>query len=222
MTTFGNLKTYVARDLRDESNKSFSATVIGDLINDAINKVSDIIPRQFQEDITPDGSQSYQILDGDATRRTALYRVEIWQAASGSLPDRYYCTIPSLRSALVNNTQAGWTVEGGSILIPYRYAQLATTDAYILRLWGTTPYLQLVNDGDTADLDSDAEFAVRECATAEGYDRLLASRALFGQWQTQANNTDMSFAQALSLAERYRQAWKDRRRQLSAMRQMPD
>lgn len=222
MTTFGTLKTQVARDLMDPTNASFSATVVGDLINFGINEVSRICPRNFQEDITPDGSLSYEILGGDAVRRTRLHRVEVWLSATATAPLQPYARVPSLRSSLINDSQGGWTVEGGFVVLPYAWSRFLLTDTYTLRIWGTTPYLQLVNDGDTADLDADLEFAVRECATAEGYDRLLASRALFGQWQTQANNTDMSFGQALQLAERWRQAWKDRRRSLIELAQTPD
>lgn len=65
MTTYSELKTALARDLRDPSLKTFSDAVLGDLINAGIMEVSRFAPQRFTEDISYVTDQlSYQLRSG--------------------------------------------------------------------------------------------------------------------------------------------------------------
>lgn len=57
MTTFAELKTALARDLRDPSGKTFDTDTLGDLLNAGIAEVSRVAPQKFVETIsyTADG-----------------------------------------------------------------------------------------------------------------------------------------------------------------------
>lgn len=216
MTTLAQLQVMVSRDLRDTDNKTFSLAEVTDLINAGITEISLISPRQFQEDLDGVASQSeYQFDTTGTDPRIRPVVVEVWTTS----PVRFYERIPFGGEGLENSTEGGWKWWNGTLSIPYAFA--AKIDAnYTIRVWGYAPYTQLANSSDTTDLDGGKIDAVREYAVAYGFQRLLSERALFDQWQKQANNTDVSAASLLGIASTWDAKWNRRRRQLGTMREL--
>lgn len=212
MTTFVQMQTTVSRALRDESNTTFTAAMVEDLINSGIVELSRIAPRQFQEDIDADGSLEYALDTMDSDPRIRIVRVEAWDASV--TPNRQICRIEPASESLSNESEAGWKWWAGVLSIPYGYSTYLADNTKVIRVWGYAPYTQLVNDSDTTDLPDDLVDAVVEYAAWHGFDRLAADRALYTQWQTTANNTDVSFAALLNSVAVFRGNWERRRKQL--------
>jgi hypothetical protein len=87
--------------------------MVTDLINSAITELTRIAPQPYTEDITPDGSQSYQLDAETAGRRTVATRVEIW---TGS-PLHYYARLEPIGESNVNSSDAGWRVWNGILYL---------------------------------------------------------------------------------------------------------
>ena len=215
MSTLLELVTRVSRELRDTNNATFTAAMVTDLINSGITEIGRIAPQPFQEDIEADGSLSYQLGSATADKRWHVTRAELWTTT----PLRYYTRLPFAGDSRVNSSQAGWRMFNGYLELPQGWADFATA-AYTLRVWGDKPYTRLVNDSDASDLGEDGEEACIEYAAFRGYDRMLAERALFKQWQTQNNNTDASFGGLMQTVSMYGQKWAQRRRQLALIREL--
>lgn len=214
MTTLTNLITFVARDLRDPTLATFTTQEITDFINAGIDAVSEVAPRQAQEDIEPDGSNEYTPLT--VTRPT---RVEVWSVAPQTIHSLH--RIPAAAEGFTNETDVGWKMWAGVLTLPYGFAAYLADDTKNLRIWGYAPYTQLVNGGDTADLSNNAEWAVREYAALQGYERLMNDRSLFANWQTQSNNTDVSVAALINAWATRSQQWERRRKQLTILQESP-
>ena len=217
MTTYLELQTLVSRKLRDTSNNTFTVAIVKDLINAAITEVSRIAPQPYQEDLTPDGSLSYQLNTSAPSRRISLSRVEIWDAS----PARFRVRVAFAGESLVNSSEAGWRTHNGYLELPYSYGTFAADSTFTIRVWGTKPWSALSADGDVTDLDEDAQDAMVECAVFHGYESLLNDRVLFKQYQTQSNNTDVSLGQLMSSVALWQARWDRRRKLLAEMRELP-
>lgn len=206
-STFAQLKTAVARDLRDSGNAVWSTTEVGDLINAGIDEVGEVYPRQVTD-------YSLTITSGVSTYAMPssvswLYRVDVHTSSNS-----YRYTMPS---ALGDGPNTGWEVHASILWLPPDYLPNAGDK---LRLFGYGAYTQLSVDSATTDLDTKGEWAVRAFAVAEGFARLLADRAAFQQWQVDANNTDITAASLNQLALAARRRWEQRRNQLRKMRKL--
>lgn len=216
MSTLLELVTRVSRELRDTGNVTFTTAMVTDLINSGITEMSRIAPQPFQEDIEADGSLSYQLGAATADKRWHVTRAELWYAT----PLRFYCVLPFVADSLVNSSQAGWRVFNGYLELPQGWAEFAADATYTIRVWGGKPYTRLEADGDESDLGEDGEEAVIEYAAYRGFDRLLAERVLFKQWQVSSNNTDVSYGGLLGTVQTYAQKWERRRKQLALVREL--
>jgi hypothetical protein len=219
MTTLADLQVQVSREMRDPNNQTFTTALLTDYLNAGIADISRMAPRQFQEDIEPDGSLSYALLT-TADPRIRLVRVEIWDVAPNTV--RMLIAIPSAASSLWSQTEAGWRVWNGNLELPYTYAAYLADDTRNLRVWGWSPYTKLVASDDDTDLDEGLQEAVVEYAIYRAYEALANDRSLFQQWQINANATDVSVAAILGAMDRFAQRWERRRRQLFELRELPD
>jgi hypothetical protein len=220
VTTFAELKTAVSRDIRDPDNETFVAADVADLINGGIAEVSRFAPRLFQEDITPVvGDFKYHLLAEAADSSVEVRRVEVWDTTTD--PERPIAHVPPGSESLLNASEAGWDLWAGWLWLPYTYAAFLDPAAHMIKVWGYAPYTQLVADDDVTDLSVDAQWAVREFAAYTAYDRLVAQRSLYTQWQTAANNADISPAGLMNALSIWQQKWERRRKQLLVLRESP-
>lgn len=218
--TLDDLIDGVQSDVQDPDGNIFTDAVATDLVNAGIDAVSEVAPRSFVEDITPSqGEFRYQLLDSTADSSVEVSRVEIWDMTVS--PNRPISRVPPASESLLNSSESGWVQWGAFLELPFAFAQYLDPAKYILKVWGYAPYTQLETGADETDLPTRGIWAVREYAAYQAYDRLAAKRALFTQWQTQANNADVSFAGLMNALSIWQQKWERRRKQLLVLREIP-
>lgn len=201
------LITTVSRDLRDEGNKTFTTPMVTDLINEGIAELNRIRPVETMLELDPADWPNYPVtLDN-------IFLVE-WQYQE-AYP---FQTVPESDRG-DTATQGGWDFFAGVLTMPGAMTPPAL-DASI-RVWGYGQRDPLTAGGDQANFrDSSDEQAVRAYARYTGAEMLLHERALFGQWQTQANNTDVSPTQMLQIASTFKQEWSDLRKRVARLRRV--
>lgn len=203
MTTLADLETKLARALRDEAHSTWSTTELDDLINAGIFAVSDVAPREIVQTI---GTVSAGVYSYAASSFSFAYRVDIY-TPSGS----YSHTIPHS----TDGPDDGWEFHGNVVYLPPGWLPDAGST---IRLWGYGAYTQLAASSSTTDLTARAMAAALLYAQIEGYGRLIADRAAFGQWQAEPGNTDTTL---LSLNQTYfslRRRWQEEQRSIRRMR----
>jgi len=204
MTTLANLETYVARDLRDTTNAVFSTAEIDDLINQGINALSAFYPKQIVQTI---GTVSAGVYSYSASSFTTIYRLDIY-SSSGSYKS-------TLAPYIGDSPNSGFELHGGVVYLP---PLVTYTAGDTLRAFGYGGYVALSVSSATTDLDASGEWAVRVFAQAEAFERLLADRATFQQWQSSPGNTDVSAMALATLARAARQRWLTQQQRLRSLR----
>lgn len=203
-STLAQLRTAVARDLRDTGMTTFTSAVIGDLINAGIEEVSRIYPREMVEVVVPVAS-TYAY----STVCEQVFRVEVWRSGK-------FHTLLAANEG--DTSQTGWDLWGGQIRLanPMVDQAVVATDTY--RVWGYAPYVQLAADGDVSDLDTRGEWAVRHFARAQAFTLMHSDRAMFKQWQAQSQNTDVTNNQLNQMVSLYSSEWDRTRNYLRRLR----
>jgi len=229
MPTLANLKTRLARDLRDTSNKTFDATTLGDLINSGIVEVGRISPMQFRDRIFPSANTlSYDLGTAIAipkynnNDKIEVMRVELWNDDP---------VIPELRSVFAprsaeyaNHPEAGWSVWNGKLYITRRQYDLINIDTDSIVVYGYAPWRTLANDLDEFaenGYSPDVEHAALLYARIEAIKRLLVERDLFTQWQTKSGNSDVTPAALMNGLALLEEDWRRKSRAMFVMREAP-
>lgn len=205
MTTLSDLETKLARTLRDTSHNTWSTTELDDLINAGILAVSDVAPREIVQTI---GTVAAGVNSYAASSFSYVYRVDVY-ASSGE----FWGTIPPE----TDGPDSGWQFHGGVVYLPPNWLP---PDGSTVQAWGYGAYLQLSASSSTTDLTARAMAAVMLYGQIEGYGRLIADRAAFGQWQADPGNTDTTM---LALNQAYfslRRRWEAEQRLLRRMRKL--
>jgi hypothetical protein len=193
MTTLSDLRTQVARDLRDSGNATWTTTELDDLINEGVDALADFYPKEIVSTFATVAAATYSY---SASTFSSMYRLDIHNSGA-----TYLRTLPHGIGAGPNS---GWEMHGSVVYLP---PNLSLTAGELLRGFGYGRYTQLSASSSTTDLDTSGVWAVREFAVAEGYSRLLIDRALFQQWQGNSNATDIGAIQLASLAEAAQRKW---------------
>lgn len=197
-TTLGELKTRVANVLLDPNARTFTETMVEELISRGLVEVGRLVPEQFTEDIDPalnTGTYTPRITDfGAAVPDIDIRRVEIWDASVA--PEAFVSRIPPGAHQPVGGQDAGWVVWGGVLYIPSRFVSALDgyIGVYVIRVWGYSPYVMPDSDDDVIDIGAEAENALILYVHLEALRMLLNDRNLFTQWQTRSGNTDTSLA----------------------------
>lgn len=208
MTTLSQLRTSVARDIRDPNKTTFVDANLTDLINAGISEVSRVCPRETIEDVNPVvGTYIYPV----ATK--TAFRAEVWRDGA------FYTLIA--HNDEMDSSQGGWSLHGGNLIVPNGVIDSGrdfTLDVF--KLFGYSGRAQLVNDNDVAELDADTEWGVRAYARFMAFQSMNALRPLFSQWQAQSQNTDVSLNQLEQMVTIYSREWDKTRNHLRTLRKV--
>jgi hypothetical protein len=228
MTAFSDLKTTVARDLRDPDNKTFTTTDLGDLVNLALVEIGRIAPVRFQEDLTPVADQLAYVLRSDAFGAAApipeieVARVELWDTSV--TPNKPLLRLRPYDAEYLAYSNVGWKVWDGTLELPYDlvvYTIAGHESDYLIRVWGYSPYVPLSAADDDAGLSAEREAALRAYCRVEALTRLSIERDLYTQWQTRSGNSDVSPAALMNALNVAMEDWRRRSRALTVLREAP-
>lgn len=204
MATLSDLRTYVAQDLRDPTNATFSVAEIDDFINQGIDAIADVHPTEVVSTFATVAAGVYSYA---ASAFSLIYRLDIYTSAGS-----YRATIPH---GYGDGPDSGWEMHGGVVYLPPSWTYTAGDT---LRGFGYGRYVQLSASTATTDLTTSAIWAVRVFAQAEAFQRLLNDRAKFQQWQSDTNNSDVSALGLASLMGQARSRWDRERGRMRRMR----
>jgi len=205
MTTLLDIRTQVARDLRDTSNATWSTDELDDLINQGLDALADFYPREIVQTIGTVASGTYSYA---ATSFTNAYRLDIYTSAGS-----YDGEIPHG----IGGADSGWELHGNVVYLPPNWMPDAGDT---LRLWGYGRYTQLATDNDATDADTAGVNAVRVFCQVEAFQRLLANRVTFQQWQASPGNTDTTVLGMNQIAFSAQRRWEREQRRLRRMRKL--
>jgi hypothetical protein len=211
MTTLTELSEQISRQLRDIDNRTFGPLTLRDLINDGIIEVNRVAPKEMTDIIVP-LANTYEY----PTDVTEGRRLELWDATT-TPPTVVARVVPASENPVVTSN-SGWELWAGKLRIGYGTLSQITIAQHELYLWGWGKRALLSDLLDVLDASDEAEQAIREYATFAGYERLMADRSLFTQWQTYASNSDVSPTQMGNMTSYWERRWHDRRRQIKVMR----
>lgn len=194
--TLAELRASVLRDLRDPAGNAFSSAEVDDYIAGGLADLNAVAPIESSENLA--------FVVGQTAYATVLkhpYRVEVWREGK---------PLTQVPYNVDNLMQQGWEWFGGTITLPQGYLlTLVLGDQLIAYGYTERDYPEV--DTDTIECDAGGEFAIRKYATAQGYGSLSSDRALFQQWQAQANNADVTPAGLEGMRTRAEAMW-DRER----------
>ena len=207
---FDDLRDAVASDLRDPLHKAFTDTQIGDLVNEGIAELNRLRPLERIE--------SLPLVEGSKAYATTLQGVFLVEGKRQGEPA--YWPIPETDYAAGVGSQGGWTLFGGFLVLPGLMTPL-DPDVDDIRVWGYRDRNELVADSDVPQfIDLTDEQAVRSYARYTALEMLLHDRALFQQWQTQTNNSDISATQLLQAASTLQGQWDTLRKRVARLRRV--
>ena len=190
------LRSRVARDLRDPNNRTFTTAELDDYINGGLVELDMVHPMEH-------------LLVGivDWADLSPLPMDYVWRV----FVVHYGDTGNILREVMVppNNDEVneinGWSLFGGTLKLPGPlYSELnkcIATGTCELRVHGYRDRNWPGGDNSIVELkDQSEEWFLRQYAMWRGWDALRNDRALFQQWQTQSNNSDVSPTQLTNMA----------------------
>lgn len=205
MATLSDLRTYVSRDLRDPTNATFSVPEVDDLINQGIDALADIAPREVMQTV---GTVAADLYSYSVSSFAGIFRVDVYNSSN-----EFRYTLPHG----IDGPNSGWELHAGVLHLP---PDLSMTAGDRLRAWGYARYTQLSASTQTTDVDTSGLWAVRVFAQAEAFQRLMNDRAKFQQWQSDSNNTDVGMLQLASVMSQARARWADEKRRLRKLRRL--
>jgi len=221
--TLLELRTAVRSAVRDPSpGKTFTDSAVTDMVNSGLAEVSLYAPEPYEEafsfnTLANDTFTLRSVLFGGANADISLARVEVWSEEYE--PAHRLLTVPAASAGYDADSQSGWTVWGGVLLLPaYVWSAYAQDPNAYIRVWGYSPYLQLASDSDVAAISPNLKWAVIAYARVEALEMLNADRDLFTQWQTRAGNSDISPAGLMNMLSMARQDWRRRSRAIQRLR----
>lgn len=203
------LRTNVARDLRDPTFAAFSVAELNDYINNGIAELNELHPVEVVLHIVDIASFADLGLDS------------IFKVVSSTVVGVGEDIIPP------NNDETlypnGWTYFAGDLILPAWmmpwYSTQFDAGTIALTIYGYGRRDPVTNDTDVAAFASNTEEqAVRQFARWRGLDALSGDRRLFQQWQTQANNSDVSPTQLANMEMNAGGEWAQTRRRIYTIR----
>ncbi|CAB4177488.1 hypothetical protein UFOVP1344_6 [uncultured Caudovirales phage] len=221
MANRGDIRAEIRRELRDPLGKSWSNDEVNDLINAGINAVSDYSPREYWDVVTythPSVNSSWGVPKViDITPFDNVFRVEIVDADN--------ITIDTLQPDNGNGSSSGWSLFGGSLMLPEKYPfqvekNGSNHDIIRLRVYGYSRHPFLDNDETATTLSEQEQVSCRAYAVMEALGRLMIDRANFQQWQIASGSSDVTISELAVLSNAARQRWYNERQRLRRMRRV--
>ncbi len=203
MTTLADLRTEVARALRDTSNATWSVAELDDMIGQGIDAIGAFYPREISQSVGTIATNTYTY-DGSAFNR-------IWRLSAYTSAGAFRYDIPPN----IGGADSGYELYGGIVYLPAGWSFLAGDT---LRAWGYTGYVQLSAATSTTDLDTSGINALLTYCQVKAFGRLMFDRAQFQQWQSQSGNTDVTELVLAQTAAGYRADWRDEKSRLRRLR----
>lgn len=211
MATLAELRTAVARDLRDSDLVTFKAPGLNDLINAGIEEIDRVYPVEKVVTIDPLANTFDYSLASE--RMVEVFRVEhvrndlLYQVVNRSDHDE---------------VQNGWEFFAGSLRfgLPGVATAWFDPDTDEFRVWGYASRAQLTADAQVAELDTTAEWGVRAYAKAMGLQMLQHDRALYSQWQAMSQNSDLSPNQINQMVALASSEWDHLQKRLRRLRRV--
>lgn len=196
-TALSDLRTQLARQLRDTGNATWSTAELDDCINQGIDALADFYPKDIVQTI---GTVSAGVSSYAASSFENIYRVAIYTSAGS-----YRYDLPNG----IGTTDSGWEWHNKTLWLP---AGWTFSNGDTIQAWGYGRYIQLSASTSTTDMDQAGIFAVMAFARAQALENLVNDRAQFQQWQANTNGTDVT---ELAMLQTARAAWTtfDRQRQ---------
>lgn len=222
-TTYGELKSRVSTVLQDPSNRTFTETLVAELVQNALVEVGRLAPQQFTEDIDyVSGQITYALRSDDfaaeAVPEIEVVRVEVWDPTQS--PAAFVARVLPASTEHARGSDSGWYVWGGQLTLPTRTATGLEDHIgeYVIRVWGYSPYVAPVSDEDIIDVSKELESAIVEYTHLDGLRMLLANRNLFTQWQIRSGNSDISPAGLMNEKSIAQNDWRMRSRAIQRLR----
>ncbi len=175
----------------------------------------------FSTDVT-DG-QWQLIGTGQAVDEIELQRVEIWDGSITPATALRQVEPQSAHPMGLSYSQAGWVCWAGVLELPNRVVDYIDGHEaeYLIRVWGYSPWPPVALDNDVVPFGSDREEALILVCYIEALRRLIANRALFTQWQTRSNNTDVTPAALMNDLNIAQEEWRRKARAIFVLREAP-
>lgn len=203
---FDHLKDSVALDLRDSAFKTFTEPAVGALINEGIAELDRLRPWQ----------RVVALPWVYPAEEIALGRQRVLSLEGQNDVDQQWLYVPQASHVHEGIATDGWDQWGDTLILPKGILLSATTAFRALVYEDRDP---LVAETDVAQFfDMTDEQVVRCYARWTALEALLHDRTLYQQWQTQANNSDVSPTQLLQMASTFKQEWSDLRKRAVLLR----
>lgn len=205
MATLSDIRTGLARDLRDTGNSTWSTAELDDLINQGIDELASFYPREV---VSTFATVSAGVVSYAASSYTNIYRIDTYDGTT---------YMGTLAHGIGEGADSGWELHAGVVWLPPTFSLPA---GRLLRGWGYGGYTQLAASTSVTDLDTTGIWAVRLFGQVEGFAHLLADRAKFKQWQTDPQNTDVGMLQMNQLYSVAAGRWARRVQRLRKVRKL--
>lgn len=225
MTTYLELQDKVARALQDPDNATFDVEAIKDMIASSYADIGRIAPQRFTEEITPVADTlEYQVRTAVFTNPNddiELMSVEVWDGTTTPATPWRQVEPQSSHATGLSYSQAGWRMWGGMLMLPNRVVDYIDPDVHFIKVWGYSPWEDLVTDDDVVPFGRVHEEALVIRCHIEALRRLLGNRVLFTQWQTRSNNTDITPGALMNEKTQAEQEWRTLARAIQVLREAP-
>ena len=210
------LRSNLARDLRDPTFAAFTTAELNDYINDGISELNELRPVETRLSIT------------DISALDSLGLDYVWKVEAHDVTTNGQNTIPPNNDE--TNYPNGWQYYADNLILPPAlvawYTRAFAGDvpgipeqSLEILVYGYALRDLLTIDAQVAPFESAIdEQAVRQYARWRGLDALLGDRRLFQQWQTQPNNSDVSPTQLTNMETIAESEWSRTRRRIYAIR----
>ena len=210
--TFSSLLTSIRRNLRDENGTTWSDAQIGELINQGVDAVASVYPKEIVETFAYTQPTQGAIYSVPLSSVTWPMRVDIYNS-SGNYAETLYPTVGS-------GIDSGWEIHGGIMYFPSNYTFASNTGTMRIFGYGQWASITIGTSSSTTDLDTKAQNAVKVFVQAEALSMLTFDRAQFQQWQVGAGNSDVTALGLNNLTLAAQQRWRTEKSRIRSMRKL--
>jgi hypothetical protein len=205
VATLSDIRTTVARKVRDTTNATFTTSELDDAINQGIDAIGSFYPKDI---VSTFATVSAGVLSYAASSYDSIYRIEVYSGTSH---------MGDLSPSIGDGADSGWDLHAGVVYLPPGYTVNA---GYTLKAFGYGPYIQLAAATSVTDLDTRALNALYVFCQAELVYSLVIDRLKFQQFQADTNSTDTT---ALAMAQIYASTaarWEREKQRLKKIRKL--